>query len=150
MLYADGPASGWASLAVARGRGRGLVPGDNYFNRAERASLAIDSVALADVQAVTASGGGSYRLGKLRLSGDMLYGSGLSRELFTSERLTGDARVDVAAVLRLPGLGHKPLDIRADVVNLFDHPYQLRVANDSRLAERRRRRGLFVGLEQGI
>jgi hypothetical protein len=56
----------------------------------------------------------------------------------------------VAAVLRLPGLGRKPLDLRADVVNLFDHPYQLRAAEGSRLAEWGQRRGLFVGLEQGF
>jgi outer membrane cobalamin receptor len=150
LLYADGPASGWASLAVARGRGRGLAAGDNLFTLAEGATLAANSVALPDVQAVTASGGGSYRFGKLRLSGDMLYGSGLPRGLFASERLPGYVRVDVAAVLRLPGLGRKPLDLRADVVNLFDHPYQLRAAEGSRLAEWGQRRGLFVGLEQGF
>jgi outer membrane cobalamin receptor len=150
LLYADGPASGWASVAVARGRGRGLVSGDDFFSLAERAMLAANSVALPDVQAVTASGGGSYRFGKFRLSGDLLYGSGLPRGLFTNERLPGYVRVDVAAVLRLPGLGHKPLDLRADVVNLFDHPYQLRAANGSRLAEWGQRRGLFVGLEQGF
>jgi hypothetical protein len=154
LLYARGPASAWASLALNHGHGRGLVSGEEVFTAAERAFLAGHAIRLPDVQTVTASGGAAYRFGRLRLSGDFLYGSGLPRSaLFAGEtrRLPAAMRIDAAAVARLGGLNHHPFDLRLDLVNLLDRRQPIRDADPGRrFAEYSQSRGVFVGIEQGF
>lgn len=154
--YSDGPVSLWANLAVAKGTGRRIVSDEEDFTAAQLAYADSHDVPLDLDQRVTASGGASYRLGRLRLSGDLLYGSGPRRTAPggspNGRSLPAYAQVDLAAVYHATGLGHRPADLRLDVTNLFDRRYALRngTALGGGVPEWGPRRGVFVGIEQSF
>ena len=154
--YSEGPLSLWANLAVAKGTGRRIVSGQAEFMPAQLAYVASHNVPLDQDQSVTASGGASYRLGRFRLSGDILYASGTRRTAAggspNGARLPAYAQVDLAAVCHATGLGHRPADLRLDITNLFDRRYALRdgTALGGGAPEWGPRRGVFVGIEQSF
>lgn len=154
--YSDGPMSLWANLAVAKGTGRKIVSDEGDFTPAQLAYAASNDFPLDLGQRVTASGGASYRLGRLRLSGDILYGSGMRRTApggsANEDRLPAYAQVDLAAVYHVTGLGHRPADLRLDVTNLLARRYALRdgTALGGGVPEWGPRRGVFVGIEQSF
>ena len=154
--YSDGPVSLWANFAVAKGTGRKIVSDGGDFTPAQLAYAASRDVPLYLDQRVTASGGASYRLGRLRLSGDILYGSGMRRTApggsANQDQLPAYAQVDLAAVYHVTGLGHRPADLRLDVINFLDRRYALRdgTALGGGVPEWGPRRGVFVGIEQSF
>ena len=154
--YSEGPLSLWANLAVAKGTGRRIVSDQAEFTDAQLAYVGSHKIPLDLDQRVTASGGASYRLGRLRLSGDILYGSGTRRTAPggspNGARLPAYAQVDLAAVYHATGLGHRPADLRLDITNLFDRRYPLRdgTALGGGAPEWGPRRGVFVGIEQSF
>lgn len=156
LTYADGPFSAWGSLAIARGVARRIASNQFYFTPAELAHIDSHYIHLDSDQTYTASGGASYRLGPLKLSGDFTYGSGYRRTppgaAPNSSHLPGHMQVDVAAVYRLKGLRDRPLDLRLDVMNLFDRRYEIRDGDGvgALLPQWGPRRGFFVGLEQAF
>ncbi|MBV9930841.1 MAG: TonB-dependent receptor [Alphaproteobacteria bacterium] len=143
--------SAWSSLAAGEARGKGIASQQFYFAPGEIARAAVGYVPTPSDQRVTASGGASYRLGKLRLSADALYGSGFPRTAGAG-RLPAHVQLDMAAVYRLEGLRDRPLDLRVDLVNALDHAYPLRDGTPdlARLPEWAARRGIFVGFEQAF
>ena len=152
LTYAHDEFAAWSSIAVAAGRGRGIVSHQYYFTAEELRAIDGRWVALEDDQKVTASGGASYRLGALLLSSDFLYGSGLRRTSPGVAHLPDHFQLDLAAVYHLDGLGGRPIDIRFDATNLLDAEYQLVEGSGigAHLPEWGPRRGLFIGLEQSF
>jgi outer membrane receptor protein involved in Fe transport len=154
--YSAGPLSLWANLSVSKGTGRRIVSDQADFTAAQLAYVGSHEIPLDLDQRVTASGGASYRLGRLRLSGDILYGSGTRRTAAAGSpngaRLPSYAEVDLAAVYHATGLGHRPADLRLDITNLFDRSYALRdgTALGGGAPEWGPRRGVFVGIEQAF
>ncbi|MDB5691343.1 MAG: hypothetical protein JWO81_406 [Alphaproteobacteria bacterium] len=154
LTYVGGPFSAWSSLAVAATRAKGIVSHQAYFTDAERAFAAGHWIRPEGDQRITASGGASWRIERLRLSASALYGSGFpqSAPLFGpgAGRLPAYVQVDLAAVYRIEGLRDRPLDIRFDVINAFDRRYQLRDGTGigGHLPEWGPPRGFFLGVEQ--
>ena len=156
FTYAAGPLSGWTNVAVADARGRGITSNQFYFTPAQLADAAARPIPTSGEQTVTVSGGASYRFDELRLSGDMLYGSGLRRTLPTGaangDHLPGYVQVNLAAVYRVARFGQHPLDVRLDLINALDRRYELR--DGSALGDGQpqwgARRGIFVGVEQAF
>jgi outer membrane cobalamin receptor len=130
LTYSEGPFSAWSNLAIADAKGRRIVSNQFDFTPAQLAYLGAHEVPLNRDQTYTASGGASYRLGKLRLSGDFIYGSGFRRTPTggppNTATLPGYLQVDFAAVFHMEGLGDRPLDLRLDLANVFDRKYQIR------------------------
>lgn len=107
-------------------------------------------------QSVTASGGMSYQIGGLHLSGDLLYGSGTPRTL-TGEapnvaRMPAYTVVNLSALYRVAGFGGKPIDLKLDIVNAFDARYQLTDGTTlgGGVPQWGIRRGIFIGAEQSF
>ena len=111
---------------------------------------------LGSDQTYAISGGASYRLGALRLSSDLIYGSGLRRTLPggtpNDASLPGYVQVNIAGVYHLDGLGGEAADMRIDVINLFDCRYEIRdgTALGGGVPQWGARRGVFVGIEQSF
>ncbi len=102
-------------------------------------------------QTLSASAGASYPISdNTKASLDMLYGSGLRDGDHNSMHLPGYTQFNL-------GLSHefimpdwKPLTVRFDVVNLFDHIYELRDGTGIGVFAPQfgPRRGFFLGLAQ--
>lgn len=156
MTYSDGPFAAWSNLSLSRTEGRDIVSARALFPATYLADAAARYVPVDQDQAVTASGGASYRLGRLRLSSDMIYGSGVRATNpgwpVNGTTLQDYVQVNFAGVLHLPGLGGKPIDLRVDLINAFDARYRLRdgTALGGGSPQFARSRGIFVGVELGF
>jgi hypothetical protein len=156
LLYADGPLSAWANLSLARARGQGVSGGRQAFTPAQLAALDGGFVRLSDDQTYTASAGAAWRIGALKFSGDLLYGSGARRTrpggAPNGAGLPAYAVVNLGSVWGLKGPGGRHLDLRLDVINLFDARYQLSdsAALGAGPSVWGARRGVFVGFEQAF
>ncbi|USI72814.1 TonB-dependent receptor domain-containing protein [Sphingomonas morindae] len=155
-IYAAGPVSAWANLTVASLRGRAIVTGQAPFTAAQLAWSAAHSIRANSDQRLSGSLGLTWRHGRLQLSGDGVFGSGLPRR---SGDLTPNgasvpayAQANVAAVYRLDGLGRRPLSARLDLLNIFDNRSALQDGTSlaDGTAQWRAPRSLFVGLEQAF
>lgn len=148
--------SAWANREVAQARGQQITSNQAYFTVATLAYVASHAIATSGAQEVTASGGVSYRWDSFRLAGDVLIGSGLPRTAAIGvpdgERLPAYAQVNIGAVWRAATIAGRPLDLRADIINLFDARYRLRDGTGlvPGLVAWGARRGLFVGIEQSF
>lgn len=156
FTYTAGRLSGWTNVAVADARARGIASNQFYFTAAQLADAAARSIHTSGGQTVTVSGGASYRFDAVRLSGDMLYGSGLRRTLPTGtpngDHLPGYVQINLSAVYRVAQFRQHPLDVRLDIINALDRRYELR--DGSALGDGQpqcgARRGFFVGVEQAF
>lgn len=154
--YAEDGLSAWANLNIGQARGTQIISNQAYFAPDVLSYVATHDVATSGTQSITASGGVAYRWDGFRLSAAFRLGSGLPRTdaitMPNGGHLPAYAQIDVSAVWRIGKFIGKPLDIRVDVVNLFDTRYQL--SDGTGLAPGPRswgpRRGLFFGLEQGF
>ncbi|MBV9994981.1 MAG: TonB-dependent receptor [Caulobacteraceae bacterium] len=132
MTYAKGPLSAWANLAYGRAKGRDIISSQFNFAPEDLAFIAGHYVFLDHNQTYTASAGASYRWGDFTLSGDLLFGSGLRRDLLLTDgssvpnggHLPAYTQVNLAASYRLAAAGG--IELRLDVVNLFDARYEIR------------------------
>jgi outer membrane receptor protein involved in Fe transport len=80
-----------------------------------------------DCQIITASAGMSYRWDKTLISTDMIYGSGLRSGFANMDSVPPYTQVNLGVSRDFnlsPDL--KPFTLRFDIVNLFDHIYELR------------------------
>jgi outer membrane receptor protein involved in Fe transport len=153
--YARGALSAWANLALERALGRGIVSSEFNFNPGDVAYIATHFIHLDHDQAVTASAGAAYKFGRLKLSGDLLYGSGLRRSLVLADgasipnggHVPGYLQVNLAANYRVAPHG---LEVRFDVINLFDEKYEIRDGSGVGVGAPQwgPRRGLFIGLSK--
>jgi hypothetical protein len=77
-------------------------------------------------QRITASVGGSYTFQDWKGGIDLLYGSGLHRAFANTKTVPSYATVNLnlQRSIKIPNIG--TVKVRFDVVNLFDHIYELR------------------------
>jgi outer membrane receptor protein involved in Fe transport len=102
-------------------------------------------------QTVTASVGGSYMIWEnIRASADFIYGSGLRDGDNNSMHLPGYTQVNLGFAREFQLPDWKPFTVRFDVVNLFDHVYEIRDGTGIGVfaPQYGPRRGFFVGLSQ--
>lgn len=156
VTYAKGPFSAWSNVTAARAEGRRSVSNQFGFTPVELAFIDNHFVRLDGDQTYTVSAGASYKWRALRLSTDLLYGSGLPRTLVggapNGADLPSYVQVNFAAVFRMAGLSGRPLDLRLDVINAFDRNYQLRDGTSigEGVPQWGPRRGVYIGLEQSF
>lgn len=153
--YARGPVTAWANLTVSKSRGKTIIGSGTLFPAETLAAANGHWVDLATDRPLIASGGLSWRVGKVDIAGDVIAGSGAIRTFDVSNpngnRAPAFASLGIAAVYHTE-LFHDPLDLRADLTNLTNVHY---VTNDAanlegdwtRLAEGR---AILVGFEQGF
>jgi len=132
--YDRGPFSAWANAAISSAEGRGIVSSQFNFDQAELDYIATHFIHLDHDQTYTASGGASYRLGDVKLSTDLLYGSGLRRDVTLPDgeaipnggHVPGYVQVNLSASYRLALGPAGPVDLRVDVINVGDAKYEIR------------------------
>ncbi len=158
--YGRGPFSAWANLSISQAQGRDIVSSQFNFSPSELAYIADHFIYLDHNQTYTASGGASYKLGDLKLSADVLYGSGLRRDLTLSggqdipngDHVPGYVQVNLAANYHLSLGGAGPLDLRFDIINVGDAKYEIRDGTGVGVGAPQwgPRRGFFAGVTKSF
>ena len=157
LTYAHGPFSAYANGSVEKAQGRDIVSSQFNFSPAELAYIAGHDIYLDHNQTLTASAGASYKLGATRLSGDLLYGSGLrsdetdplsGQDIPNGAHLPGYLQVNLSIVHDFASTPAGPISLRADLINAFDNSYEIRDGTGVGVGAPQwgPRRGLFVGL----
>ena len=142
--YAEGRAQGvelsatysgpqWSSylnFSVGKAKGKKIVSGQSLFGADELAYIADHFIYLDHDQRYSLSSGLTYRFGTSRISGDLIYGSGLRNTPDgappNSGKLSGYATMNVALVHNWNNSPVGNLEGRVGVTNLFDKTYLLR------------------------
>jgi outer membrane receptor for ferrienterochelin and colicin len=146
--YIAGRFSAYANLALSRATGQDIVSGEFQFSDAELAYIASHNVYLDHDQTVTASAGGSYRFGADTISVDALYGSGLRRGFANTAHLPAYHPVSVSLEHKFKLAHRRELQLRLDVVNVFDEVYELRDGSGIGVGAPQygQRRGVYGGM----
>jgi hypothetical protein len=146
--YTQDGFSAYANLALSRATGREIVSGEFQFGPDELAYIATHDVSLDHDQTVSASTGGSYRLGGTVIYADLLYGSGLRRGFANTEHLPAYHPFNLGVEHTFKLAGTRELHLRLDVVNVFDEIFELRDGSGIGVGAPQfgQRRGLYGGL----
>ena len=146
--YQSGPLTAYANYAVSKAQGRDVVSSQfNFDPVVELPYIASHFIYVDHNQTTSASLGLSYRIGDTHLSLDGIYGSGLR----TDGVIPNGARLPAYDVINA-GVSHHfasaGIDVRLDVVNLFDQAYEIRDGGGVGVGAPQwgARRGIFVGL----
>ena len=151
LKYAKDGVLVYGNLAWARQVATQFVS-NQYLQGADEYLYALTHNIYTDhAQILTASAGVSYPLSEhTKGSLDMIYGSGLRAGFANTDHVPGYTQFNL-------GLSHefilpdwKPFTVRFDVVNLFDHVYELRDGTGIGVFAPQwgPRRGFFIGLSQ--
>lgn len=139
--YSVGPLSLYGNIAISRAMGKGLSSAQWNFDDDDLNYIHNHWVHLDHDQLLTASAGGSYSFFyktqyPLQFSGTLVYGSGLRKDKESSTgNIPNGAHVPSYMTFNLgvvqsfkhqPWLGGHDMQLRVDVVNLFDRTYLLR------------------------
>jgi outer membrane receptor protein involved in Fe transport len=116
----------YGNLAIARQRATQVTSNQFLFGQDEYSYIASHYIYTDHAQTITASAGASYKWNGTRLSVDMIYGSGLRSGFANTEHVPPYTQVNVGLSQEVPVPGMKPLTLRFDVINVFDHVYELR------------------------
>ena len=158
--YARGPFSAWANLSVSSAMGKDIVTSQFEFSQADLDYIATHFIHLDHDQTYTASGGASYKFGDLKLSTDVLYGSGLRSDaplpgggdIPNGAHVPGYVQVNLAANYHLQLAQTGPLDLRFDIINVGDEKYEIRDGTGVGVGAPQwgPRRGFFAGVTKSF
>jgi len=163
LSYVSGPLSTYANLSHTRATGQDWTTSQFSFSQAQLDYVAAHSIFLDHDEDYSVSAGASYLWNGTRFGGDMIFGSGLRADKTLTVPVTepdGSVLTAIPNGVELPSyiqvnlaLSHKflmaggPLELRLDVINLFDELYQIRNGTGVGVfaPQYGPRRGLFVG-----
>jgi outer membrane receptor for ferrienterochelin and colicins len=158
--YVAGPFTAYANFAWERGMGKDIETSQFNFNAAELAYIKSNYIFLDHNQTYTASAGAAYQLGKSRFSTDLIYGSGLREDKMLpdgNDIPNGAAvptyiQVNVSASRAMTLAYAGKIDVRFDVVNLFNRIYEIRSGTGVGVGAPQYGpgRGLFAGLTKNF
>jgi outer membrane receptor protein involved in Fe transport len=156
LNYAHGPLQAYANLTAEKAQGRDIVSSQFSFDPDELAYIKSHYIYLDHDQTYSASAGVTYAVGDgAKLGADLIYGSGLRKDgavpngaevgPYTQVNLTASKSFDNW----LPG---GPLELRVDVVNLFDDVYLIRDGTGVGVGAPQYgpRRGVFFGVRKSF
>lgn len=143
----------WGNFAVNKALGKNIISGQFNFAPDELAYIADHYIHLDHDQTYTASSGIAYTFPtRTRVSLDLIHGSGLraSSEFPNSESLPSYNQVNFSVVQRVDTGFLAGLELRLDVINLFDEKYQIRNGTGVGVGPPQfgPRRTVFAGLTQ--
>jgi outer membrane receptor for ferrienterochelin and colicins len=154
--YTGGPLTAYANLAIAQAKGKDIVSSQFNFDPGDLAYIQNHFIFLDHDQTYTASAGAAYRFGDTRVSGDLLYGSGLRRTPDgappNSGHQPGYTQVNLGVAHDFKGLPGGPLTLRADVINVFDKTYGIRDGSGVGVGAPQfgPRRGFYAGISKSF
>ncbi len=153
--YSTHPMSAWLNVSLSRAQGRSLIDPASIFAPASIAAASSHWVPLASDRPVTASGGMTWRKGKIALSATVEASSGAVRSPDpmdpNASRHPAYATLGLSAVYHI-GTGARRRDFRLDLTNLTDVHY---ITKDAANLEGGwthwgRGRAITFGFEQGF
>jgi hypothetical protein len=124
--YDRGPFSAYLNAAYGWARGTNVSSAQFLFDRDELDYIRKNWVFLDHDQRFTGSAGISYTWKDWRASVDGLYGNGLRRGFANTQKNHPYETFNVSASRRIQLTQKTALNIRLDVVNIFDKSYELR------------------------
>ena len=151
--YAKNAFSAYLNLAYSKAQGKDIVSSQFNFDPADLAYIKDHFIYVDHDQTWTGSAGASYHWGGTRLSGDVLYGSGLRKDgsvpnggklaPYTQVNLSVSHAFEAAGVL-------EGVTVRADLINAFDKKYLIRDGSGVGVGAPQYgpRRGVFVGVSK--
>jgi outer membrane receptor protein involved in Fe transport len=149
--YNAGPFSAYANFAETKGQGENIVSSQFNFDPGDLAYIQNHYIYLDHDEHYSASLGATYRFEGSKVGFDAIYGSGLRADgaVPNGDELPGYWQVNATAQHRFnwAGMGG-PLDVRFDVINLFDKKYEIRDGTGVGVGAPQwgPRRGFFVGV----
>jgi outer membrane cobalamin receptor len=146
--YVHGGFNAFANFSFQRGTGEKITSGEFQFDPDEFAFIKNHFVFLDHDQRYTASVGASYASRGTSIYADMLYGNGLRSGFANTDEVPAyyTFNIGLAHTVSLPQ--GKSLQLRFDVVNLFDKGYQIRTGSGIGVFAPQfgPRRGFFAGV----
>jgi outer membrane receptor protein involved in Fe transport len=158
--YTKGPLSAYANFTIEKATGKDIVSSQFSFSADELAYIKDNSIFLDHNQTYTGSAGAAYLFQSglikgTRLSGDLLYGSGLRSSMGTVPNGNSLApytqvNLSVSHKFDLPYL--QALDVRVDMINAFDKVYEIRDGTGVGVGAPQYgpRRGVFAGVTKSF
>jgi len=167
--YTQGHFTAYANFSHSTAQGLGWISSQFSFPQAALDYVATHYIALDHDETYAVSAGASYLWRGTRFGGDLIYGSGLRADLPLAtpvtypdgsvlsaipngEELPGYVQVNLSLSHKFEDVGGAPLEVRLDVINLFDAVYQIR--NGSGVGvfapQYGPRRGFFVGMTKSF
>ncbi|MEO6339934.1 MAG: TonB-dependent receptor, partial [Caulobacteraceae bacterium] len=151
--YSRGPFSAYVNFAASRALGRRIVSSQFNFEPDDLAYIAGHYIHLDHDQTYTASAGASYLWRGFRIGGDLLYGSGLRADgdVPNGRALANYLQANLALSKSFDA-PRGPLELRLDVINLFDARYEIRDGSGVGVGAPQYgpRRGLFAGISKAF
>lgn len=152
--YEHGPFSTYANLAISKAQGKNIISSQFNFDPADLAYIASHYIYVDHDQTYTASAGASYRWGGTRLSGDLLYGSGLRKDgdVPNGGKLSPYTQVNLSVSHGFEDGLLQGVTARADLINAFDEKYLIRDGSGVGVGAPQYgpRRGVYVGLTKAF
>jgi outer membrane receptor protein involved in Fe transport len=142
----------YANVALSEAKGKDIITSQFNFDPADLAYIHDHFIYLDHDQTITASAGATYRIGDAHVSADLIYGSGLrntpDNAAPNSGHLPSYVQVNLGYVQDVPQI--KGLELRADIINLFDEKYEIRDGSGVGVGAPQfgPRRGVFVGVSK--
>jgi outer membrane receptor for Fe3+-dicitrate len=127
--YASGPLTAYANLAISQAKGKDVVSSQFNFDPGDLDYIATHFIYLDHDQTYTGSVGANYRFDTgTALGFDLLYGSGLRKDgdVPNGDKVPAYTQVNLTASQKLTMAGLGGVELRADVINVFDKVYEIR------------------------
>jgi outer membrane receptor protein involved in Fe transport len=154
LNYVNGPLSAYLNLAGQKAQGRDIVSSQFNFDPDELAYIQNHYIYLDHDQRYTGSAGFSYLIAGVRVSGDLVYGSGLRKDgdVPNGGQLAPYTQVNFSLSKAFDGMPGGPLELRVDLVNAFDAVYEIRDGTGVGVGAPQfgPRRGVFVGVRKSF
>ncbi|MDE1146745.1 MAG: TonB-dependent receptor [Azospirillaceae bacterium] len=154
VTYAISNFQAYANFAVSKAEGKKITSSQFSFDPEDLAYISSHYIPVDHDQRFTGSAGASYRIDKTLLTTDLIYGSGLRADGATPNgaALAGYVQVNLGIVqsMDLPTVG--AMDVRFDVINLFDEKYEIRDGTGVGVGAPQYgpRRGFYFGLTKNF
>lgn len=147
--YAHRGFSAFANLSYVVTSATDINSAEYQFASDEIAYIATHAIQLDHEGRYTASAGAAHDSAAFKVHGDVQYGYGLRSGFANTGKQPSYATINIGGEHGFAtGSSGRRLTVRIDVVNLFDHVYQLRDGSGLGVsaAQHGQRRGLFVGI----
>lgn len=152
--YESGDFSSYLNAAYERAVGKNIVSSEYQFNQSDLAYIATRYIPLDHQQLFSMSAGASYLWQGIRLSTDMLYGTGLREAGATPNggHLPAYVQINLGMSHTFSLAGTGSYMARFDVINLFDTKYEIRNGTGIGVGAPQfgPRRGFFIGLSKAL
>jgi outer membrane receptor protein involved in Fe transport len=148
--FAQDNFSAYANLALAEQRAEGITSAQFNFAPDELAYIAGHPISTDHSQSITASGGLSYLWENTRFSLDFIAATGLRTGFANISSLPAYGQVNLGLSHVFDRAPAGPLELRLDVINLFDETYQIRSGTGVGVGAPQYgpRRAVFAGVKQ--